>query len=381
MGAKRKSRDGHPGLKPEELTHACDPVSLGFQTTDDLPELQAVIGQPRALRALEIGSEVSGPGYNIFVLGLPGSGRTTLSQEYLTRKAQQEAVPSDWCYVNNFGDPHTPLALELPAGRGVEIKRDLANTIEYCQREIPRTFESEEYTQERDRLLSELKKNQEEELERLDGYVQKYKFSVMRIPAGFMLVPAPAGRPLKPKEIEQLDPEQKEKLEKLHARLMVEVEKSLNLIREMGREAFEQLNELNRRTTQFLIEPSFNQLRDKYADYEPVVGFLNSVQTDIIENVRFFLPTEAGSDEAKPDPELRRLAQDWTTRYQVNVLVDHSTRNGAPVVLESHPTYYNLLGRIEHEVYMGASRTDFTLIQAGALHRANGGYLIWPGMC
>jgi len=152
------------------LRKRCDPDSLEFKTTDELPDLQDVIGQPRAFRALELGSEVSGPGYNTFVLGLPGSGRTTLSLEYLERKAVNEPVPEDWCYVNNFDNPHQPKAISLPAGRGHEFRKDMMELLIRCEREIPRAFESEEYVNERDRLVAELKKNQETEFIRLQKY-------------------------------------------------------------------------------------------------------------------------------------------------------------------------------------------------------------------
>jgi len=169
-------------LSSDRLQRSCNPATLGFASTDELPDLQNVIGQPRALSALELGSQVTGPGYNIFVFGQPSSGRTTLTFEYLKRKAAQEPVPNDWCYVFNFQLPHSPRALQLPSGRGSEFRTAVQKFIDFCRREIPRVFESEEYVHERDRLVNELKKNQEAEFIRLQEYVEKYKFAVVRTP-------------------------------------------------------------------------------------------------------------------------------------------------------------------------------------------------------
>lgn len=359
-------------LPSAALYRSCNPDLLGFTTTEELPDLQNVIGQPRAIRALELGSEVSGPGYNVFVLGLPGSGRATLSQEYLRRRAEAEPVPDDWCYVNNFDDPHKPHSLRLPAGRGDALRKDLKELVSYSGREIPRIFESKEYVQARDRIVDELKKNQEGEFIRLQGYVERYQFVLARTPFGFVLTPGVHGKPLKPEEVESLSPEQRAKIEQLALKLGEEVEQTLNRIREMARHASEQLNELNARTGLFVTGPLIEALKIKYAGLEAVLAHLVAVQADIVSNASRFQPGEGGEQSAMPGN------QGWMQRYEVNVLVDNGGQSGAPVIAESHPVYYNLLGRIEHEVIMGASRTDFTMIQPGALHRANGGYLILP---
>jgi lon-related putative ATP-dependent protease len=318
---------------------------------------------------------VAGPGYNIFVLGLPGSGRTTLSQEYLVRKAASEPTPDDWCYVNNFENPRAPHILRLPAGRGVELRKDLQNLIAYCQREIPKAFESKEYIQERDRLVEELKKSQETEFLRLQEHAEKYSFLVARTPIGIILAPSAKGKPLTPEDVEKLSPEQRAKLEQLQAKLGEEVEKTLKRLREMGNAASAQIDQLNKRMTTFQIEHVVDDLRQKYSGLEQVLTHLDAVQGDILSNASRFLPRE-GSEQAAligaPG------GQEWSQRYEVNLLVDNSNTQGAPVIVETHPVYHNLLGRIEHEVIMGATRTDFTMIRAGAFHRANGGYLILP---
>jgi predicted ATP-dependent protease len=387
-------------LPPSALHAPCDPANLGFQTTDELPELQDVIGQPRALRALELGSEVAGTDYNIFVLGVPGSGRTTLSKEYLHRKAAGEPVPDDWCYVNNFDNPYTPKALRLPPGWGYQFRKDMFDLLAYFQRQMPVAFESKEYIEARDRILNQVKKAQEEEFLRLQDYVGKYQFILVRTPAGVMLTPGVQGKALTPEDVEKLTPEQRLEFERLATSLGEYVELTLNKLRELNQKADQDLNQLDQRTILFIIEPLIRALKEKYRvilkedrldkwqvaiapPSDPLVttqagalqaflAHLEAVQADLSNNASKFRPG------AQPEATLTQADARWVQRYAVNVLVDNANQKGAPVILESQPTYHNLLGRIEHEVVMGATRTDFMMIRPGALQRANGGYLILP---
>ena len=362
-----------PTLNPQNLHHPCDPASLPFQTTAELPDLENFIGQPRAYRGLELGSEVPGLGYNIFVMGLPASGRTTLSREYLEQKAAELSTPDDLCYVNNFTDPHQPQALHLPPGRGTELRKDLDALIARSQQEIQRAFNSEEYSKEASRLADELQKNREALLMRLQAYAAKYNFLIARTPFGFVLVPSVDGQPLKPEEIEKLTPENLQKLKELEVKVGAEVKKTLERVREMERTTQDELHELDTRTALFVVEHLVDSLREKYNGLDQVLGYLDIVQKDIVENVEPFRA------ESGPQGEnIAAMREAWLKRYVVNVVVDNGDRKGAPVILENQPTYQNLVGRIEHEMVMGASRTDFTMIRPGALHRANGGYVILP---
>jgi predicted ATP-dependent protease len=363
------------GLPASALRKSCDPASLKFTTTDELPDLQNVIGQPRAFRALELGSEVTGPGYNTFVYGLPGSGRTTLSREFLERKAAEQPVPDDWIYVNNFENPHQPKAISLPAGKGVCFRRDMDSLIAKCEVEIPRIFESEEYVKERDRLVAELKKEQEAEFIRLQKYVEKYNFAIGRTTFGFVLAPAVQGKMLTPEDIEALTPEQRTKLEQLQSKLGEEVDKTLRKLRELEMAASQAISLLTERTILFVIGPLIQNLKEKYVAHESLTVYLEAVQGDIVSNADRFRP---GQTEGTIAQAAQLLERPWSRRYSINVLVDNTNVKGAPVILENHPSYTSVLGRIEHESVMGATRTDFTMIQAGAIHRANGGYLVMP---
>jgi lon-related putative ATP-dependent protease len=377
-----------PELPPAGLHAPCDPAGLGFKTTDELPDLKDVIGQPRALRALELGTEVGGTDYNIFVLGLPSSGRTTLSQEYLQRKAAGEPVPDDWCYVNHFNNPYMPKALCLPPGWGNRFRNDTQELLAYFQRQMAIAFESKEYIEERNRIVAGIKQTQEEAFSKLQEHVGKYQFILVRSPAGVMLTPGVNGKALNPEDVEKLSPEQRAEFEHLARTLGEHVEITLNNLRDLNQKADQELNELDQRTILFILGPLIQDLKDKYtnlaadkslanrpareASERALVAYLDAFQADLSANAVRFRPGEAiPPGLPQPDPK-------WIQRYAVNVLVDNGALKGAPVIIESQPTYHNLLGRIEHEVVMGATRTDFMMIRPGALHRANGGYLIMP---
>jgi lon-related putative ATP-dependent protease len=367
--AKKKTQHGE--LEPAALRRRCDPSTLGFESTDELAGLEEVIGQPRAFRAMELGTEVSGPGFNIFVMGLPGSGKTTLIREYLERKAENEPVPDDWCYVNNFANPHEPKALRLLPGRALELKQDMADLIESSREEIAKAFESSEYRSEQGRLTDLQEKVIEQELGGLRKKAEKVGFALGRTPFGFIVVPAAEGEPLKPEQLEQLTSEQRAKLEKLDVKLQKDLKASLQKIREQDRSKREEIRKLDNRTTLFAIEHLFDNVMADYHGLESVWDYLEAVKQDIVENVNQFRAPEESEPAGPQMPDI-------SSRYEVNVVVDHSDHPCAPVVVENQPTYQNLLGRIEHQVFMGATRTDFSMIQAGALHRANGGYLILP---
>jgi lon-related putative ATP-dependent protease len=373
---KSKPKGTHPidELDLEALHRACDPSSLGFKTTDELPALTEVIGQPRAFRALELGTEVLGPDFNIFVLGLPGSGKTTLIHQYLERKASAEPISDDWCYVNNFANPHEPKALRLPSGQAVELRKDIQSLLSVCKQEIIRVFESKEYSEELNRLKERQEKRTEKELKKLNQQAEKYNFLLARTPFGFMLVPAVDGKPLKPEDLEKLSKEQREKFEGIEGKLQDEVKASLATIRKGERETQEKIQELDARTALYAVGHLIDELKLKYESLDQVVAHLESVQEDMISNIDRLRSPE----DDKKSPLTQLAAPDLLKRYEVNVIVDNSERDSAPVVVENHPSYQNLIGRVEHEVVMGASRTNFSMIQPGALHRANGGYLVLP---
>jgi lon-related putative ATP-dependent protease len=361
-------------LQPSALRLRCDPDTVGFATTAELPSLTDVIGQPRAIRALELGSAISGMGYNIFAVGLPNSGRTALVRQHLLNKAAQEPTPDDWCYVHSFQNPHQPTAIRLPAGHARDFRADMQTLIERCERDIPAAFESEEYTQERSRLVGSLKKQQEAEFGKLAELASNENFALAKTPFGVMLVPTRDGNPLTPEQVETLSPQEVEHISQTEQQLAQKVNEGLETIRDLEAAVHQRVQDLNARTALYVIEPAITVLKTKYATVEPVVTYLQSVRDDLASNVKQFIHKSgesSASQRSEPDDN-----GDWRRRYKVNIIIDNAGMQGAPVIVETQPSYNNLLGRIEHKMLLGAMQTDFTLIRPGAIHRANGGYLI-----
>jgi lon-related putative ATP-dependent protease len=364
-------------LSPEALRRVCDPSAFDFETTATLPDLQEVLGQPRAVAALEFGVGMASHGFNLFALGLPGSGKTTLIRGYLERRAIDQPIPPDLCYVNNFEDARRPIALSFPAGHAHELKRAVDTVIDELRTAIPKAFETKEYENRRDEIMHELETKVAEEFAQLEQHVKKGGFQLVQTPGGMLLVPAINGRPVSEADLEALSEEQRSKLIQVRERLGEDVESSLQRKRELEKAAREGLHQLDTETATFAAQRIVNEIRERYKDHAAVLAYLDALQTDVIERVDLFRKGPEGASQNV----LQALAASGESpfeRYQVNVLVDNRDLKGAPVIVETNPTYHNLLGRLEHRALLGAMVTDYTLIKPGALHRANGGYLIIP---
>jgi lon-related putative ATP-dependent protease len=364
-------------LPVEALKRRCDPTNFDFETTDDLPPLSDFVGQERAMRAVDFGAGIASHGFNIYALGLPGSGKTTLTRKFLEQIAANEATPDDWCYVNNFADPHKPHVLRLPAGQGVALRNDAAELIERCRQDISKAFESEEYEREKDKVTRSYQQEQEKEMEALQKRLKEKNFALVKVPGGLMLTPAVEGRPLKESDLEQLDDKERKKVQKIRTKLEKEVERGLRRLREMEEVMRQELKQLDEETTLRAIGHLVDDAKKKYAGLPDVTAHFDAVQTDIVAHVDDFRAEKDKEPVAIMGLPLPVPAPSFS-RYEVNVLVDRSDAEGAPVIVESNPTYHNLLGRVEHHAFMGSVATDFGMIKPGALHRANGGYLVLP---
>jgi lon-related putative ATP-dependent protease len=364
-------------LPPEDLRRICDPNGFDFETTASLPNVQEVLGQPRAVAALEFGVNMASHGFNLFALGLPGSGKTTLIREYLERHAVDQPIPSDLCYVNNFRDARRPIALSFPAGHAHELKRAVDALIDELRVAIPKAFEAKEYENRHDEIMHDTEMRIAEEFSRLDQHVKKGGFELVQTPGGMVLVPAINGRPASEAELEALGEEQRNKLIQMRERLGEDVENSLQRKRELEKTAREGLHQLDTETATFATQRIVNEAREQYKDHAGVLTYLDALQADVIEHVDLFRkgPEGAGQNVLQA---LAASGENPFVRYQVNVLVDNRDLRGAPVIVETNPTYHNLIGRLEHKALLGAMVTDYTMVKPGALHKANGGYLIIP---
>jgi lon-related putative ATP-dependent protease len=371
-------------LKPEHLYQPCDPEEFSFETTEELEELSAQVGQPRAAEALRFGMGVKGKGFNIFALGPPGSGKHSLLSRVIGQRAQTESKPPDICYVNNFDEPQKPSLLRVPAGRGVELRSNMERLLDEVRSALKAALESEEFQARKQSLEEEFKEKQEKELEELRSSAQEHGLTLMRTVAGLIFAPVVDGEVIAPDEFDKLPKEEQERVESDVRELEAEAQRMIQKFPAWKREMQEKARELSRETAAFAVNPLLDELRGKYEDLGDVVEYLNRVQKDLIENAKTILQPSQAAPAREGQPELATVpvsdsvvqGSPGLDRYRVNVLVDHSDIEGAPIVYEDNPTFANLVGRVEHLAHMGALVTDFNMIRAGALHKANGGYLI-----
>ncbi len=357
-------------LSPTQLRRTCNPEQFPFETTAELPVTPEIIGQPRATRAIEFGLDMEGPGYNIFVVGPGGTGRATVIQRFLAQQAARKPTPDDWVYVHNFRQPRSPRAIRLPAGTGARFRDDMAALVAELRRTIPQAFEAETYQEARRQIEQKYQNAQEELLKGLDAQARQRSFAVMRTPSGLALVPVRDGRPLPPEAFQALPDEEKERFAAQYAELERFAEETLQRLRDNEREAQQALRNLDQEAVAFVVGRAVDDLKARYAEHEEVAEYLEEVRSDIIARADDFKQTEPPSGEPSAPPISP------FHRYLVNLFVDNRDQQGAPVIVESNPILPNLMGRAEYEIRMGVPVTDFTLLRPGALHHANGGYLV-----
>jgi lon-related putative ATP-dependent protease len=363
-------------LKPESLRVVCDPDSLGFETTLDLSApKEKVVAQDRAVHALEFGLGVKDLEYNIFVAGPPRAGKTETIMAYVQELAAAEPTPPDYIYVHSFKDPEKPQSLTLPTGRGRVLKTDMEELISTLKVQIPEVFESEDYSSRREALMSGFTQERNKILQGLDAKAGEEGFILNISPTGLMIFPGKEGKPLSEEELKALNDEEREQLRQKSTQLHTEMNEAIRKIRKMEKEFQEKEKKLDQDVALYVVGHHMEELREKYRDLTQVLDYLKDVQEDILKNIED-LKRRPGTSGPFPFP----TPEPSFVQYQVNVFVDHSETKGAPVIMENNPTYPNLFGAVERRAQFGALLTDFTLIRAGALQKANGGYLVLEAM-
>jgi lon-related putative ATP-dependent protease len=367
-------------LRPDVLRRRCDPASLGFTTTAELPDTGLPHVQPRALEALAFGLGMRGPGYNVYVAGPAEAGKMTLLLAEVARRATEEPAPSDICYVHNFGDPRRPLALRLPAGRGAALRRDLLRLVEDLRTAIPAALESEELSTRKQVIEDELKERHERAFAELREEAARRGVAIMSTPLGFAFGPAKDGEVLSSDEFHALPDEERARIAKAVEEMQARLRGVVEDLQEKAREARDRVRKLFRDLAGAAVAHLIDDLKARYAEWPAVAAHIEAVRADVVENVGDFLSQPDRERQSPLAAELPGVpgtpAATPFRRHLVNLLVDHSATKGAPVVHESHPTLQNLVGRVEHVAHLGSLVTDFHLIQAGSLHRASGGTLV-----
>ena len=371
-------------IPAEKLTWRCDPSFLPFACTADMTPLEDFIGQDRAIRAIEFGLGVNKPGFNIFVTGLTGTGKTSIIKAFLKKVTADQVslgvddpFPEDWCYVYNFGDPDRPEVLKIRRGWGKVLKADMDQLIQTLQREAKKMFESDEFARQRQAMVEELQKKQQAMMEAVMEEASRNGLTLRMTPSGMVLLPTKEGKPMQEAEYMALSASERRSLDERRGEIEKKVENTLREGRKLEREITDKLQTLESEAADYLVRIPLAELKEKYQDYPRVGAYLDGVREHILKNLQRFKGTETapvmGSLAAIPMGE---APADPFLPYRVNVFVDNSGTQGPPIVVETNPNYHNLFGVIEKKPIVGGYITDFTLIKAGSISRANGGYLL-----
>ena len=361
-------------LPVPKLRWTCDPAHFSFKTTKELPDLVDAVGQERALRSIEFGLGVHETGFNLYISGQTGTGRTSTIRNLLRQRAKNGPPPCDWVYVYNFKDADSPISLALPAGMGGVLAADMKELVEAFKKDIPKALESREYESRRSEIFEQYQSGTNDLFQQLERESEEQGFALQRTVSGLVIVPQKDGSNFTQDEYDALNEEERERIEE-HGKLLTErLNEVLRQVRDNEKSTKDALAQADRDLGMSCLGHRLDPLREKYATQEKVLLYLEAVQEDILKNLEDFKPQP--SQPQIPGLKFPRQEPSFE-RYQVNLLVDNKDSDGAPIVFESNPTYNNLFGRIEHVMqYGGVAATDFTMIKAGALHRANGGYLV-----
>ncbi|MFH1328260.1 MAG: ATP-binding protein [Candidatus Bathyarchaeota archaeon] len=361
-------------LPVEKLRKSCDTCQIHCKSTEEIPPLNEIIGQARAVKALRFGLEIKEEGFNIYAAGPSGTGRTTAVMSFLNEVAKAKPVPPDWCYVNNFGNSYQPKAIKLPPGKGKTLQEDVKNFIKEARSAIPKAFESAEYTSKKEATVKVLEKERNRIFSELNEKARQEGLGLRNSPMGMLMISIVNGRPLSDEEIMMLPPEAKSEFQSKRQKIGDELKDAMKQLKDLETNLREELKKLDREIVLYTISYLVTELTEKYKISE-VTDYLKDVQNDMADNLDIFL----GDQQAQMAPFVMPLVKEVPfKKYDVNVLVDNSQLQGAPVIMELNPTYNNVLGKIEKEAQFGTLTTDFSLIHEGSLHKANGGYLVLP---
>lgn len=366
-------------LKYTEISNICNPEKLGFKSTDELMPLSGIIGQDRAVKAFDFGLRVKSRGYNIYMSGPSGVGKTTYAKLSTEKVAREEDVPYDWCYVYNFENPRSPQSLRFKPGVGRQFSDDMADLVDIFNDEIPKAFLTDKYEKDKAQLLKVYDDKKDEAMNEMSKMAEEYGFSIKTTNAGMYFMPVIDGNVIDEDKYNDLSEDVKEEINANSDLVQENAAVYMRTIKELEKEAKKANDDLDYKVGMFAIGHHITTLKEKYCEYKRVISYLDSVQEDVLENISRFSEDESEEEDALAGlmPLVaKKPAEDVTLKYKVNLMVDNSKTDGAPVVLDFNPTYYNLMGEIEYDNEFGNLTTDFMKIKPGLFHKANGGYLI-----
>ena len=363
-------------LNYQKLKYVCDESMLDFETTEELEPIQEGIGQDRGIKALEFGIQVDVKGYNLYIEGPSGVGKTLYTKNYLNKVSTKKKVPNDWCYIYNFDNPNEPIAVSLPAGQGKEFKDSMDGFIEEIKKDSKKTFNADDFEKEKSLIKQEFEQKRSELLEKLNEDAQKYNFQVKASQNGIYMMPILDGRVIEEEEFEKLSDEVKAEYENKSTLVQEQIMNVIGQIKEIERQSDKRISEWQSNIALLTINVHINYLKSKYKRNKKINKFLNDVKQDVLKNVSYFLEEDKiNAQNPNVPPNMRK--PDPSLNYRVNLFVDNSNRDGAPVIMDSNYSFPNIFGMLEYENYYGALKTDHTMLKPGLLHLANGGYIIF----
>ena len=365
-------------LNYKQLKMTCDPDIFKFDTTEHLEHITTGIGQDRGIKALEFGVNVDIKGYNLYIEGPNGVGKTMYTKNYLKKIARKKKVPQDWCYIYNFNNPNEPIAVSLPAGQGKEFKEDMEEFTKEIKKDIKNTFSNEDFEKEKTIIKQEFEDKRAKLMEKLEKDALEYDFQVKSAQNGIYMMPVLDGKALKEEEFDVLDEELKAKYEEKSETVQQMIMDIIGKIKQIERMSDKKINEWQSNVALLTVNVHINLLKTKYKRNKKINKFLNDVKQDVLKNVPIFLEEDATHQQANQQPQMPQMQQpDPCLNYRVNLFVDNSELEGAPVIMDSNYSYQNIFGKLEYENYYGTLKTDFTMLKAGLLHKANGGYILF----
>lgn len=362
-------------LTSDQLAAKCDPSLFSFISTAEISPLEGIIGQERAVKAMTFGLHMNNTGYNIYMSGPPGTGKNSYAKAILAHTAKEGKIPADWCYIYNFQQPEKPRALSLPAGKGKIFVRDMERLIKNCRHDIKQSLTSEEFEQQRGSLMEQLQRDSGNIFRELEEDVLKLEFALRRSGQGIATIPLKNGKPLEQSQFAELGPAEKANIEENSRKVQKKLEESMRRIHQLETGIRARITELEKDIAFSVLKPGIDAIKANYKKFPKIIAYLDETQADIIEHLSNF---KAEEDRDKPLALFTPKEGDesFFVRYRVNLFVDNNDSQTAPIIFEANPTYYNLFGKIEGRATMGGVTTDFTMIKSGAIHRANGGYLV-----
>lgn len=364
-------------LTPKDLKDVCNPNFFKFETTKELVDTtDLVYGQDRGIKALKFGLDIDIKGYNLYLEGPSGVGKTMYTKKFLTQKAAKEKVPNDWCYVYNFENPNEPVAISFPAGNGIVFKEQMESFVKDVRREIKKTFNNEDFEKEKKIIKQEFEDKREQLLEKLNKRTMVQGFQVKSTENGVYMMPVLDGKVLEEEEFDNLDESIKKEFEERSNLVQEQIFEALGAIKAIEKESEKKIEEWQSNIALLTINVHVNSLKANYKRNKKINNFIEGVKKDILKNISAFLAPDPDPKQPVQPTQKAEIREPWLN-YRVNLLIDNSKLEGAPVVMDTNYSYHNIFGGLEYENQYGSLKTDFTMIKPGLLHQANGGYIIF----